>query len=100
MASPRIPRGEPEMWASGPPHYGPMEYWRPVQTFLAELKCPTCRRGRLVANGETHEKGNMHLCDNSSCSTRYIIRGEPYPRRIERVDTEAPPLKGTNYAEG
>jgi len=98
MRDPRVPKGEPEIWAGAPPQLGPMEVWRPVETFQAELRCPGCRRGYLVATGETHEKGNHHVC--SGCGSKMIVPGEAYPRRVERVDMSAHPLRGTNYAEG
>ena len=98
MSDPRIPKGEPEIWAGAPPHYGPMEYWRPVQISHVELACPNCRRGRLTATGETHEKGNIHACNG--CDVKHVVPGEPYPRRVERVDMSAQPMRGTNYANG
>jgi hypothetical protein len=75
-----------------------MEYWRPVQTSHAELKCPECRRGTLAATGEKHEQGNHHVCDG--CGVKWIVPGEPYPRKVERVDKGAQPMRGTYYAEG
>ncbi len=98
MSDPRFPRGTPLVWAGSPPQYGPGELWRPVQTFHVELACPDCRRGRLVATGQTHEKGNVHGC--TGCQSNFIIPGEPYPRRVERIDTSAQPMRGTTYAEG
>jgi hypothetical protein len=91
------PRGEPQLWAGAPPQYGPMELWRPVQVFDVELGCPACRRGKLVATGVVHEMGNLHNCTN--CTSTWIVPGEKYPRRVERVDTIAQPLRGTSYAE-
>lgn len=87
---------EPQTWPTGAvsPH---AEFWRPIQTFQAELACPSCHRGRLTATGETHEKGNVHACNN--CTATWVVPGEPYPRRVERVDTTAQPLRGTCYAE-
>jgi hypothetical protein len=50
----------------------------------------------MVANGEAHEQGNIHVCNN--CSTKFIVPGEPYPRRAERIDMNTQPLRGDNYA--
>jgi hypothetical protein len=67
-----------------------------MQTFHVELACLNCRTGRLAATGETHESGNIHKCN--ACDTRYVVPGKPYPRRVERVDLNAQPMRGTSYA--
>jgi hypothetical protein len=86
------PSSEPQVWSGAVhPH---AEFWRPVQTFQVELACPSCHRGRLAATGE---KGNVHACN--SCAARWVVPGEPYPRRVERVDTSAQPMRGTCYVE-
>jgi hypothetical protein len=96
MSDPRVRRGEAEPWSGSPPQNGPLEYWRPVQVFHVELACPSCRRGRLVATGEPRENGNVHSC--TGCREKHIVPGEPYPRRVERVDVDAQPMRGTTYA--
>jgi hypothetical protein len=67
-----------------------------MQTYLVELACPECRHGRLAANGEVSDQGNIHVC--SACRVKFIVPGEPYPRRVERIDTDAQALRGDTYA--
>jgi hypothetical protein len=49
-----------------------------------------------VAIGEKHEQGNLHNC--TGCGEKHIVPGEPYPRRVERIDVDAQPMRGTSYA--
>jgi hypothetical protein len=97
MSDPRIADGEPAIWAGKAPQNGPLEYWRPVRVYHITLTCPDCRRGELEMIDQTHEKGNVHVC--TGCGTKYVVPGEPYPRRVERIDMSAQPMRGTNYAE-
>jgi hypothetical protein len=95
VSDPRYPDGEPRPYGKVPPR---AEFWRPVEVFHVELACPDCRRGRLVASGEATEQGHVHACDNGRCLIKFVVPGAPYPRRIERVDTNAQPLRGDTYA--
>jgi hypothetical protein len=95
MSDPRVRRGEPQVWAGRPPQNGPLEYWQPVQVYHITLKCPDCRRADLVTTGEAHEKGTVHQC--TGCGEKHVVPGAAYPRREERVDLTAQPLRGTMF---
>jgi hypothetical protein len=95
---PRVPKGEPQTWpgASVNPR---AEVRTLLRIVLAELPCPSCRRGTLVATGEVREGGNLHRCsthasDGDACTAQWIVPGAPWPQRREEPDPTSNLLRG------
>lgn len=93
MHDPRVPKGEPQTWPGGSVNPRVMQK-TPMRTLWVELPCPQCRVGKLVATGEVREAGNLHACSTETCSAKWVVPGEPFPRRVEELDCNASILRG------
>jgi hypothetical protein len=94
MHDPRVPKGGVQTWP------GVSVNPRVVQKTLMrlvweELPCPSCRAGTLVSTGEAQQGGTLHACSRAGqCSARWIVPGNPFPRRVEELDSTSNLLRG------